>query len=198
MVDIDRSARAITQATNTIAQDPAEKKLDVKIFVVNQARSIEFLKTAITAASSLFEKCQITLKARISSITIAEEASIDEKTRNQVAVQYSQYKPAVFVIPATAEQDVAFSYLPSLNRGVAATSWVTDRVSDRCFVWIMVHELGHIMFDHPKHSAGSNNIMSVACKQTNWGSRRIAPDWTDQQCHDLRQSDAVNAIRTRN
>lgn len=114
-----------------------------------------------------------------------------QKAREHIVAGNDMHKPALFVIPATAEQDVAFSYLPSLNRRVAAASWLTDRVSDRCFVWIMAHELGHVIFDHAEHSCGSNNIMSVACKRKNWGSRRISPDWTDEQCIELRNSMSV-------
>ncbi len=180
-------------AADPVLNDSSDKLLEVKVFVVDDARSLSFVSTAVTAVEALFRKCQITLSATISSIELAPDTSIDEEARDHIVAQYGVHKPALFVIPATAEQDVAFSYLPSLIRGVAATSWLTERVSDRCFVWIMAHELGHVIFDHAKHSSGSSNIMSVACKQKNWGSRRISPDWTDEQCIELRDSKSIRS-----
>ena len=193
----DKLASTFPRGGSSVTQNYIAKVLKVKIFVVNQARNIDFVKTAVRAANSLFEKCQITLNATIDSIALAPDTSIDREARDQIVAQYGRQKPALFVIPATAERDVAFTYLPSLDSGVAATSWLTDRVSDRCFVWIMVHELGHVILDHRGHNAGFNNIMSVACKHKNWGSRRIAPDWTDEQCVELRHSNAVTSINVK-
>lgn len=183
-----------TLSDNPEARQSNDRLLEVEIVVVDEARSINFVKSAITAASMLFEKCQITLKASLRAVVLAPGTSINRETQDHLVANYALQKPALFVVPSTAERDVAFSYLPSLGGGVAGTSWITSRVSDRCFVWIMAHELGHVMFNHAKHSAGFSNIMSVACKQTNWGRRQIAPDWTHEQCIDLRRSNTVKPI----
>lgn len=191
----DKLAGSLKPDASSVVQNSMGRLLEVNIFNVNQARPSHFVKTAVAAANALFAKCQISLKATIESIAIAPNTSVNRAAQDKLVAQYGFHKPALFLVSATAERDVAFSYLPSLNSSVAATSWLTDRVSDRCFVWIMVHELGHVMFDHARHSPGTNNIMSVACKQQNWGRRRIAPDWTDEQCIELRQSKAVSSIK---
>ena len=188
------SEEQVKQSDESVLQ-PADMLLEVNIHVVNKARSIQFMSAATTAVSALFEKCQITLLTTVRSAALAPDTPINRKTRDRLVAKYAPVKPALFVIPSTAELDVAFSYLPSLNAGVAGTSWLTDRVSDRCFVWIMAHELGHVIFDHAKHSAGFSNIMSAVCKQKNWGSRQIAPDWTDEQCVELRGSNAVRQTK---
>ncbi len=185
---------ASNEASIETAYTSNDKSIDVNIVIVNEARSIDFVKSAITAASTLFEKCQITLKATLRTVVLAPDTSINRETQEHLVANYAVLKPALFVVPSTAARDVAFSYLPSLQLDIAGTSWMSNRVSDRCFVWIMVHELGHVMFDHAKHSAGFNNIMSVSCKLKNWGSRKIAPDWTDEQCVELRRSNSVKPI----
>jgi len=91
-------------------------------------------------------------------------------------------------VSGTAEEDVAFAHLPSLNSPSASTIWITERVNERCLAWIAAHEIGHVLLDSGKHSNGTVNVMSNGCTVSNWSNSIKTPGWTTEQCSALHQS----------
>ena len=173
---------------NTLPSINETKTLKVNVVAINGARESTLLKQVLSRVDELYQRCRITLQFDTKEIDLAAESVIDSDTRSQLAGKYKNSMPTIFFVSKTAENDVAFAYLPRLNTTSSSTVWITDRVSENCLTWISAHELGHVLLNNGKHSNGSVNVMSNGCTLNNWNNSAAAPTWTAEQCSALHLS----------
>lgn len=162
--------------------------LVIDVNIVGNARSESFVRAAMEQVSEIYQQCELSLAAEVK--TWPEESSTELPLEQiyQLTRQYKQHAPTVFVIESTLENDVAFSYLPSLNRDVSGTAWISDRVSDSCFSWLVAHEIGHIALNSSEHHPSRRNVMNRFCsKNNNFNRSEFLPSWDKQQCALIRQ-----------
>ena len=162
--------------------------LKVDVINVNEARNSTLLREVLSEVNSIYRQCRIEVLFDTKITSLAEGQTIDSEARSKLAQRYKEVQPTMFFVPGTAEADVAFAHLPSLNSPAASTIWITERVSEGCLGWIAAHEIGHVLLNSGKHSNGSVNVMSNGCTITNWSNSIKTPEWTTEQCIALHQS----------
>ena len=163
--------------------------LSVDVFIVGEARSVSLVQAAIKNVAKIYEKCLIGLRATLSELPAATDLVVSKEQRYTLAEKQLVTVPSVFVVFDTSEVEVAYAYLPSQRSEVSGTAWLTNRISDACFSWIMAHEIGHIVMDSAVHNAGPKNVMNNNCKSNNWTRNQLDPGWTPIQCKALRESE---------
>lgn len=173
---------------DTINIERATLSLKVNVGIIRDARESSLLNEVWTGVNDIYQQCDISVSFDTQTTGFEVERIIDRENRIQLSKKYKNESPTVFFVPNTAEVDVAFSYLPSYDSPLASTFWITDRVSERCLVWITAHELGHVLLDSAKHSNVSINVMSKHCKVGNWNNQLAKPKWNAEQCSALRIS----------
>jgi len=162
--------------------------LKVDVINVNEARNSTLLREVLSEVNSIYRQCRIEVLFDTKNTSLAEGQSIDSEARSEFAQRYKEVQPTMFFVPGTAEADVAFAHLPSLDSPAASTIWITERVNEGCLGWIAAHEIGHVLLDSGKHSNGSVNVMSNGCRISNWSNSIKTPEWTTEQCIALHQS----------
>ena len=166
----------------------AEASLKVDVVILNEAREPALLREVMAGVNNIYRQCRIAMTFDTKNTTLAPEQTIDSDTRTTLAQQFKKTAPTIFFVKRTAEDDVAYAHLPSLDIPPASTIWITERVNERCLAWITAHELGHVLLDSGRHSNGTVNVMSNACTLTNWNNSTALPEWTPAQCTALHQS----------
>ena len=165
--------------------------LQVEAVIVNEARDKTLLNEVMSDVNDIYRQCGIEVKFDTKTGKLAAEQAIDSETRSNLAQQYKNVSPTMFFVPGTAEEDVAFAHLPSLNSPAASTIWITGRVNEGCLAWITAHEIGHVLLNSGKHSNGTGNVMSNGCTLSNWNNGAASPVWTTEQCSALHQSPSL-------
>jgi len=161
--------------------------LPIEIHIVGKARDIEFVEDAMGSVAQMYRQCDIPIKAKVHNLEEIPPQDVDVHERYRLTEEYSVRKPSVFIIESSAERSVGFSYIPKLQRDVSGTAWITDRVSDSCFAWIIAHEIGHIVLNNGGHHPQTSNIMNARCSASSNYNRRIGlPRWTENQCEIMR------------
>ena len=157
--------------------------LPVDVTILGEVRPREFVDDAMRSVSQMYQQCGIPVKATVNEVSVETAQDIDVAGRYRLTHEYASDKPGVFIVESTAERDVAFSYLPSLQRDVSGTAWITNRVSDACFAWIIAHEIGHLVLNDATHHPQRDNIMNAQCSQgSNFNTSSALPRWTLRQC----------------
>lgn len=183
------SPQVTASLPDTIAKETKKSKtaaLTVNIVTVKDARAAASLDQILPGVNNIYQQCRIEVDFNIQARELSVDGTIDETTRIALAEQYKGSSPTMFLVPMTAEVDVAFAYRPTHFTATASTIWITDRVRERCLPWIAAHELGHVLLNSGKHSNGSRNVMSNSCTINNWSNH--TPIWTNAQCEALHQS----------
>ena len=157
--------------------------LPVSVNIMGDVRSESFVKTAMTKVTDIYQQCGLSLSIEVNSRPEESTTDLSEGMLNFYGRQHASYPPTVYVVESTLERDVAFSYLPSLNRDISGTAWITNRVSDACFAWVVAHEIGHIALDSSAHHPDKRNVMNRFCSgNSNFNRRTALPRWDEQQC----------------
>lgn len=162
--------------------------LPVDITILGEVRPREFVDDAMRSVSQMYQQCGIPVKATVNEVSVETAQDIDVAGRYRLTHEYASDKPGVFIVESTAERDVAFSYLPSLQRDVSGTAWITNRVSDACFAWIIAHEIGHLVLNDATHHPQRDNIMNAQCSQGSFNTSSALPRWTPRQCELIRSA----------
>lgn len=180
-VDTNESEKEILNKSRNFLDDTGS--LPVEVHIIGQAREVKFVEDAMGTVAEMYQQCNVPLKTTIHNLEEVPTQDVDVQQRYQLTHNYSVRKPSVFIIESSAERDVGFSYLPSLKRDVSGTAWITERVSDACFAWIIAHEIGHIVLNDGNHHPRTNNIMNARCSAgSNYNSTAALPRWSDRQC----------------
>lgn len=162
--------------------------LSINVGIVDDAREMDLVSSVLSGVKEIYDQCQISVAFHTVNIELEEKSVIDAKMQTRLVSEYKAESPAVFFVSGTAEEDVAFAYLPSLDSSLASSMWVTNRVSERCLTWITAHEIGHVLLDNAQHSGRAFNVMSTGCKLGNWNNNSVSPRWMPGQCVALRRS----------
>ena len=167
-------------------RDVVQRRIDplpVSVNIMGDVRKESFVKTSMTKVVDIYQQCGLPLSIQVNLRPEESATDMSEDKLKFLGQQHAAYPPTVYVIESTLERDVAFSYLPSLNRDVSGTAWITDRVSDACFAWVVAHEIGHIALDSSAHHPDKRNVMNRFCSGNNNFNRSTAlPRWDEQQC----------------
>ena len=158
------------------------RQLDVDLTVLGDARDRSRIDQGVAQAKVIFSQCRIALKVNTTTLPDTVTSDITSRQRYELTRSHVDRKPAIFIVNSTVERDVAYSYLPSIQREVSGTAWLTNRVSDRCLGWIMAHEVGHILMDNSIHHSDRNNVMNAQCSVNNYSAASTLPRWTEDQC----------------
>ena len=177
-----------TDQSEVVAGPNKTASLKVDVINVNEARNSTLLREVLSEVNNIYRQCRIEVLFDTKITSLAEGRTIDSEARSKLAQRYKEVQPAMFFVPGTAEADVAFAHLPSLNSPAASTIWITDRVNEGCLGWIAAHEIGHVLLNSGKHSNGSVNVMSNGCTISNWSNSIKIPEWRTEQCIALHQS----------
>ena len=162
--------------------------LEIESRILGEARSPKFVAASITPIQAIYEQCGIDVQFTVKNLPIQKTADLTEDDLLRLSINNSD-QPVVNVIQSTDRGDVAFSYLPSLQSAASSTAWITNRVSDDCFSWIVAHEIAHIVFNHPNHVFQRNNVMNPQCSAgSNYNRTNSAPRFTALQCRELRDN----------
>ena len=191
--ETNQQSTAELKQINSVSSDNSNDltetaSLNVDVVIVNEARESALLREVMSEVNDIYQQCRITTTFDTQNTALASEQSIDNEIRTTMAQQFKNTSPTIFFVQRTAEEDVAYAHLPSLNLPVASTIWITERVNERCLAWITAHEIGHVLLDSGKHSGGRVNVMSTGCTLNNWNSGTSAPIWTTEQCAALHLS----------
>jgi len=167
--------------------------LPVNVTIVGNARDRQFVSGAMDDVAEIYAQCNISLNLKVNEAEDKNAIDINVSERYALTSRYARTDtqtrvwPSVFIVNSTAERDVAFSYLPSLERDVAGTAWISDRASEACFAWIVAHEMGHIILDSGVHHTDTRNVMNARCSNNNNFNRSSTPPhWSDTQCAVMR------------
>ncbi len=173
----------LKHSDQTAAMVTADAKLPVTMVIVGEARDQPFFNEQMQQVSELYQQCGIDLQTTVRELPNEIPKAINVADRYRLTTQYAASKPTVFVIESNAERDVAFSYLPSINRDISGTAWVTNRVSEPCFAWVVAHEIGHLVLNDATHHPNPGNIMNARCSAgNNFNRSTLVPQWSNQQC----------------
>lgn len=162
--------------------------ITVDVVVVDEARESSLLDQVMQGVNDIYRQCNIAVSYKPQSVSLPPTQIIDRETRIKMVDQYKGEQAALFLVPRTAEADVAFAYIPSRGTPLASSIWMTERVSEDCLPWIAAHEIGHVLLDSGRHSNGSSNVMSNGCTVNNWSNSASSPRWTIKQCLALHRS----------
>ena len=183
-------------AVDSIQRDSVSFSVDpspINVNIIGNARSESFVKNAMIEVDDIYQQCGLPLSIQVNS---EPEEITDDLTEDKLYLlsqKHAPFPPTVYVIGSTQERDVAFSYLPSIKRDVSGTAWITDRVSDACFSWVVAHEIGHVALDSGVHHPDRRNVMHRFCSGNNNFNRSTSlPRWDDQQCSVLRNYFAID------
>lgn len=190
----DLSLKQNTDGTSVVGQTESFRgyldesgSLSVEVTILGKVRTREFVDNAMQGVSQMYQQCGIPVVATVNEAAAEAADDIDVAERYRLTRQYAIDKPGVFIVDSTAEHDVAFSYLPSLHRDVSGTAWITNRVSESCFAWIVAHEIGHLVLNDGTHHPQTDNIMNAWCSQgNNFNTTSALPGWTPNQCELMR------------
>lgn len=160
--------------------------IDIDVHIVGGARNANFVRSNLSDVVDIYQQCDVRLDARINELPDQESSDIALATLYALTHEHAQRRPAVFLIDSTDDRELAFSYLPSFHRDVAATAWISNRVSDACFAWVLAHEIGHIVLDDATHHPSRSNVMHRSCSSGNVGRSEALPRWSEAQCQVLR------------
>lgn len=166
--------------------------LKVNVGIIHEARELDLINEVWSSVNDIYRQCDIAVSVDTQNVELAATRVIDRETRIQLSEDNKNASPTVFYVPSTNEADIAFAYLPSYDSPLASTSWISNRVSERCLAWITAHELGHVLLNSGSHSNGSFNVMSRGCKLGNWNNQEANPKWSAEQCSALRGSPFIN------
>ncbi len=177
--------------TDSVSNRVESSPLHVNI--IGNSRNESFVNKAMIEVADIYQQCDLRLSFQVNSKTEEITTDLPEDKLYLLSQEHAPYPPTVYVIESTLERDVAFSYLPSLKRDVSGTAWITDRVSDACFAWVVAHEIGHIALDNSAHHPNKRNVMHRFCSVNNNFNRSTSlPSWDDQQCSVLRDYFAID------
>lgn len=166
---------------------PGENLPPMDVNIIGDARSEAFVEAAMVEVADIYRQCGLSISTQVNLKSEEPTAELPQDKLNSPSQQHERYPPTVYVIESTLEGDVAFSYLPSINLDVSGTAWITNRVSDACFAWVVAHEIGHIALDSSVHHPDKRNVMNRFCSgNSNFNRSRALPRWDAQQCTDLR------------
>lgn len=186
--EADLSSEVIQQETIGFANDGVSELL-LDIHIIGNARTTQFVENAMTDVATIYEQCEIPLISRVENLPDKHSEDIDLEQLYSLSNEYTARQPTVYIIDSTAERDVAFSYLPSIQRDVSGTAWISNRVSEQCFAWIVAHEIGHILLDDARHHQATQNVMNARCSSNNNFNRtKSLPFWSEQQCRLLKEA----------
>jgi len=179
-----------SQRQRSGVKKPTQKNagLQVEVVIAGDAREEKFVEEAMSKVADIYAQCDTALSTTLHYEPEELSNGINTTQRYELTRKYTPAdtiirQPTVFVVNSTAERDVAFSYLPSLARDISGTAWITDRVSEQCFAWIVAHEIGHVILDNGKHHPRKRNVMNARCSsRSNYNRSRSLPTWTDEQC----------------
>lgn len=183
--------QTVADQSDTTDRSDNSASLKVDVVVVNAARDSTLLRKVMSEVKNIYQQCRIEFQFATRNTTLATEKTIDSETRSMLAQQYKKALPTIFFVSRTAEADVAFAHLPSLDSPSASTIWITERVNEGCLAWITAHEIGHVLLNNGKHSNGTGNVMSNGCTLSNWNNGAASPVWTTEQCSALHQSPSL-------
>ena len=183
-------------AVDSSQRDSVSIRVDpspINVNIIGNARSESFVKNAMIEVADVYQQCGLPLSIQVNSEPEEITDDLPEDKLYFLSQKHAPFPPTVYVIGSTLERDVAFSYLPSIKRDVSGTAWITDRVSDACFAWVVAHEIGHIALDSSLHHPDRRNVMHRFCSANNNFNRSTSlPRWDDRQCSVLRDYFAID------
>ena len=149
----------------------------------------EEIENAIKQARMIFDQCRVVVDVRAIYWlkTAVEFDRLQETHQAEILSVLPHYRPVIGFIKDSRDNDVAYSYLQSAPVPSRGTAWITRAGDPGCVGTIVAHELGHILLDTARHSAGGGNLMSYTCVHSNIARFPAGNNLDEAQCDRLRE-----------
>jgi len=125
---------------------------------------------ALDAARTLLrERCAIEIEIPRLVVIGAPPAyrRLDAGAEARLYARLHAWRPRLLFVHATADNDVAYSYLRTSPVPQAGSAWFTRNVIGACAGQLIAHEIGHLAFNSAAHDPDPDNFMHPGCRASN-------------------------------
>ncbi len=141
------------------------------------------------AAATFARECALhwTVEAVLVVQVRAQYRVLDEGKDERLARSLAAHRPALFFVGATAQRDMAYSYLEGIPGERAGTAWLTRGAGPSCRGPLAGHEVRLPAVHEAVHSADPENFMHGRCVASNVAGHLVPRRIDLRQCAALRQ-----------